>query len=181
MYLARIDPTVFPYSQVAYINCAMGPHIIPAGWLLNNATTAPNVQFWEYKSTNLNGSALDVSQRASFSRQLTAAEASQWSNPAFVLSGWVPSTLSSPVALAKAGEAVKVQWTAPLERSGSAWVGLFNSGSPDSAVLAAQTIGEGAIGEVTFYTPLQPGQYELRLFLNLEQKQAAVGHRIRVQ
>ncbi len=181
MYLARIDPTVFPYSQVAYINCAMGPHIIPAGWLLNNATTAPNVQFWEYKTTNLNGTTMDVSQRAPFSRQLTAAEALQWSNPAFVLGGWVPSTLSSSVALARPGEAVKVQWTAPLERSGSAWVGLFNSGSPDSAVLAAQTIGEGAIGEVSFYTPLQPGQYELRMFLNLEQKQAAVGHRIRVQ
>src|SRR5262249_51516043 len=87
VYLSRIDPTVFPYSQVVYINCALGSHILPVGWLLNNATTAPNVQFWEYNSTDLNGAPLDLSQRAPFSRQLNAAEATQWSNPAFVLGG----------------------------------------------------------------------------------------------
>jgi pectin methylesterase-like acyl-CoA thioesterase len=91
-YLARIDPNVFPYSQVVYVNCAMGPHVRPVGWLLNNATEAPNVQFWEYNSTDLAGDLLDVSQRASFSRQLTAKEAARWSDPAFVLGGWVPET-----------------------------------------------------------------------------------------
>jgi pectin methylesterase-like acyl-CoA thioesterase len=90
MYLGRIDPTVFPYSQVVFINSAMGSQVLPAGWQLNNATTAPNVQFWEYKSTDLSGAALDVSQRATFSRQLSAAEAAQWSDPAFVLGGWTP-------------------------------------------------------------------------------------------
>ena len=33
-FLARIDPTVFPFSQVVYINCAMGPHVAPVGWML---------------------------------------------------------------------------------------------------------------------------------------------------
>lgn len=89
-YLARIDPNVFPYSQVVYINTAMGPHIRLVGWLLNNATDAPDVQFWEYHSTDLDGAPLDVSQRAPFSRQLSDAEAAQWSDPAFVLGGWVP-------------------------------------------------------------------------------------------
>jgi hypothetical protein len=98
-FLARIDPNVFPFSQVVYINCAMGP-VIPVGWRLDNATTAPNVQFWEYNSTDLNGATLDVSQRASFSRQLTAAEAAQWSDPAFVLGGFAPSTkLTAAVSL----------------------------------------------------------------------------------
>jgi pectin methylesterase-like acyl-CoA thioesterase len=91
-YLARIDPNVFPYSQVVYINCAMDAHIRPVGWLLNNATLAPNVQFWEYNSTDLGGNALDVSQRAAVSRQLSAEEAAPWSDPAFVLGGWVPDT-----------------------------------------------------------------------------------------
>ena len=90
MYLARIDPTVFPYSQVIFINTAMGPQIAPVGWLLNNATAAPAVQFWEYKSTDAHGAPLDVSQRAPFSRQMTAQEAAQWSDPAFVLGGWAP-------------------------------------------------------------------------------------------
>jgi pectin methylesterase-like acyl-CoA thioesterase len=91
-YLSRIDPNVFPYSQVVYIHCAMGPHIRPVGWLLNNATEAPTVEFWEYNSTDLSGNPLDVSQRAPVSRQLTAEEAAQWSDPAFVLGGWVPET-----------------------------------------------------------------------------------------
>jgi len=63
------------------LSLLMGP-VIPVGWRLDNATTAPNVQFWEYNSTDLNGNPLDVSQRAAFSRQLTAAEAAQWSDPA---------------------------------------------------------------------------------------------------
>jgi pectate lyase len=89
-YLARIDPNGFPYSQAVFIDCAMGPHILPAGWQLNNAVTAPNVQFWEFGSKDLSGAALNVSQRALFSRQLTAAEAAKWSDAAFVLDGWNP-------------------------------------------------------------------------------------------
>lgn len=90
MYLGRIDPTVFPYSQVVFINSAMGPEVAPVGWLLNNAAAAPDVRFWEYGSTDLAGTPLDVSRRAPFSRQMTAAEAAQWSDPAFVLGGWTP-------------------------------------------------------------------------------------------
>ena len=90
VYLSRIDPTVYPDSQVAFINTTIGPHIIPRGWLLNNATIAPSIQFWEFGSRDPNGGLLDLTQRAPFSRQLTAAEAVQWSNPAFVLGGWIP-------------------------------------------------------------------------------------------
>jgi pectin methylesterase-like acyl-CoA thioesterase len=99
-WLARIDPTVFPFSQVVYINTQMGPWVNPTGWLLNNATTAPNVSFWEYNSTDSNNVPIDVSQRAPFSRQLSAAEAAQWSDPSFVLGGWTPSTkLTAAVTL----------------------------------------------------------------------------------
>ena len=42
VYLARIDPAAFPYSQVVYINSAMDKHILPAGWQLNNSNSAPN-------------------------------------------------------------------------------------------------------------------------------------------
>jgi pectate lyase/pectin methylesterase-like acyl-CoA thioesterase len=90
--LARIDPNVFPDSQVVYINSAMGPQVSPAGWLLNNATSSNTVRFWEYGGTDLNGAVLDVSQRIASSRQLTGAEAMQWSDPNFVLGGWAPQT-----------------------------------------------------------------------------------------
>jgi hypothetical protein len=89
VFLARIDPTRFPFSQVVYLSCALNPRVPAVGWQLNNATTAPNVQFWEHRSTDLAGSLLNVSGRAPFSRQLTDAQAAQWSSPAFVL-GWSP-------------------------------------------------------------------------------------------
>ncbi len=91
-YLGRIDPNTgnFPFSQAVYINCAMGPHILPVGWQLNNATTSATVQDWEYQSTDLNGATLDVRARHASSKQIDAATAAQLRNPAFVLSGWNP-------------------------------------------------------------------------------------------
>jgi pectin methylesterase-like acyl-CoA thioesterase len=94
VYLARIDPTVYPYSQDVYIDSRMGPQINPAGWLLTAGTCATNgadLQFWEYGSTTLTGQPVDTSQRLSCSQQVTAAQAAQWANPAFVLGGWVPA------------------------------------------------------------------------------------------
>ncbi len=94
VWLGRIDPDVFPYSQVAFIDTAMGPQIAPAGWQLNNSRcgspAAAHVRFWEYRSTGLTGAPLDTSARLSCATQLTAAQAAVWSDPATVLSGWNP-------------------------------------------------------------------------------------------
>jgi pectin methylesterase-like acyl-CoA thioesterase len=94
-YLSRIDPNRFPYSEVVLIDCRLGANINPAGWRLDgHATSAPNVHFWEFHSTNLgDGQPADVSARAPFSKQLTeekdAATIAQYRDPAFVL-GWKP-------------------------------------------------------------------------------------------
>jgi len=104
-YLSRIDPDDFPYSQVVVINSQMdGVRADP--WRFDNPSLAvtaanyPNIRFWEYNSRDLNGNPVDVSLRAPISRQLTAAEAVQWSDPAFVLGGWVPQTrLTAAVTL----------------------------------------------------------------------------------
>jgi hypothetical protein len=144
-YLARIDPNVFPYSQVVYINAAMDAHIRPVGWLLNNASEAPDVQFWEYHSTDLDGNALDVSQRAPFSRQLTDAEAALWSDPAYVLGGWVPNlepptfqslTASPNILWPPNGKLVPVALTADVTDDGdpaprTRIVGVASSEPPD--------------------------------------------------
>ena len=100
VYLARIDPTVYPYSQAVYIDTRMGADISPVGWLLNNAdcSAATHVQFWEYGSMTPQGQPVDTSQRLACSRQLTAAQAAQWSDPAFVLGGWVPPTVNATAA-----------------------------------------------------------------------------------
>jgi pectin methylesterase-like acyl-CoA thioesterase len=97
-YLARIDPRPspngFPYSQMVLINCTLAPNILPVGWLLNNATTAPSVRFWEYNSTDPSGNPIDVSQRAPFSSQMSAELVRRWSNPTYVLAGWTPDPSS---------------------------------------------------------------------------------------
>ncbi len=103
-FLGRIDPGPgnFPYSQCVFINSAMGPHISPAGWRLDNATASSTIQYWEYRSTDLDGALLDVSRRHPSSRQLSESEAALWRNPAFVLGGWspqvAPSIETSPAA-----------------------------------------------------------------------------------
>jgi pectin methylesterase-like acyl-CoA thioesterase len=104
--LHRIDPDDFPYSQTVLINTVMDAHIRPDPWQFDNPTNAvnatnyPNIRMWEYNSRDLNGNLVDVSQRHPISRQLTAAEAVQWSDPSFVLGGWVPQTkLTAAVTL----------------------------------------------------------------------------------
>ena len=115
--LARIHPKGYPYSNVTFLSCRLGPGILPEGWELDqgtdrdhvavpaaaaanrpegqnsapvdNAQPAPNVRFWEYQSTDLAGQPIDVSHRLSVSRQLTAAEVAPLSDPVKVLGTWV--------------------------------------------------------------------------------------------
>ena len=95
--LARIDPARYPFSHVAFINCAMGKFVTPAGWVFDGpgaAASKEHIRFWEFQSTDLAGKPLDVSQRIAGSRQLTAAEAAQQRDLAFVLGGtdhWNPT------------------------------------------------------------------------------------------
>lgn len=181
MYLSRIDPTVFPYSQVVYINSAMGTHIIPAGWLLNNAMIAPDVRFWEYKSTDLDGAPLDVSQRAAFSRQLTSQEAAQWSDPAFVLGGWVPNTVNATAAMVNPGAPLIVDWSAAAGHAATDSIGLYASGNPDSSPISWQQIGSANTGRLTFTMPVTPGQYDFRLIQSGGSARAAASGLVTVQ
>ena len=94
-----------PASQVAYINCKLGPHIDPVGWLIDGyprATIDAGVpdggttwnlsmlRFSEYKSVDLSGAPIDVSMRIPESKQLTDAEAAQLRDVTYVFSGWNP-------------------------------------------------------------------------------------------
>ncbi len=178
-YLARIDPTAFPYSQVAYINCRMGPHIASAGWLLNNSNSAPNVRFWEYQSTDLSGAPLDVSKRLAVSRQISDAEAAQWSDPAYVLGGWVPATVNAAASSAAPGALVTVDWSAPANHSAGDTIGLYAVGDTGPNTLASQALGSATTGHLVFTAPPQTGQYEFRLFLGGQR--AAVSNTVSVQ
>ncbi len=75
--LARIDPNGYPFSQCVYIDCAMGAHIKPAGWQLDGgSTTAADVRFWEYGSTDLAGAPLEIASRPTYNHVATGVGSS---------------------------------------------------------------------------------------------------------
>jgi len=88
--LARIDASVYPNSEVAYIDCQLGPHITAEGWTVTGDAPTTGLRFLEFGSTDLSGRRLDVSQRHPASRQLDAVEASAFRDRASVLGGWDP-------------------------------------------------------------------------------------------
>jgi pectin methylesterase-like acyl-CoA thioesterase len=161
VYLARIDPTVYPYSQAVYIDTKMDSHINPAGWLLNNADcpAAASVRFWEYGSVNLQGQPVDTSQRLACSRQLTATQAAQWADPAFVLGGWVPPTVNVTT-----GETtVDVDWSAPPGHSALDVIAVCPVHAP--RCVASQRAGTTAsLGTASFALPHGHGPYQVRYY-----------------
>jgi len=171
-YLSRIEPLRFPFSEVVFIDNAMDTHIIRVAWELDPkpATTcaqAPNIHFWEYHSADLASNAVDTTQRLACSQQITDAEAAQYSDPAFVLAGWVPFTVNATSALVAPGRtpgpvtpgaSVTVNWTAPSGHSARDFIGLYRVGDP--TLLLPKFITAGTTGTVTFTMPSVPGQYE---------------------
>jgi pectin methylesterase-like acyl-CoA thioesterase len=87
-YLGRIDASVYPASQVAYLGCQLGTHIDPVGWVVTPTdANADSLRLWEHGSRDADGEPLDVSLRHPASRQLTDAEADALRDKVSVL-GW---------------------------------------------------------------------------------------------
>ena len=78
-------------NKVVWISAVMGPNIIsPQGWSVWDAGTNTSViTYAEYKSRNVNGTLVNVSQRVPWSMQLTDADTATYSHPA-VLGTWDP-------------------------------------------------------------------------------------------
>ncbi|WP_207425670.1 pectinesterase family protein [Pedobacter sp. SYSU D00535] len=76
-----------PYSNVVFINCEMGKHIRPEGWHNWNDPANESTAFYaEYRST---GPGAQPEKRRSWSRQLSAAEAADYTLPK-ILGSWKP-------------------------------------------------------------------------------------------
>jgi pectin methylesterase-like acyl-CoA thioesterase len=90
--LARVDGSAYPASHVAYINCELGSHIDPLGWVVTGTTDTSMLRYWEYKSVDPTGAPIDVSERIAASRQLTDDEASMMRDKAIVFGSpaWNP-------------------------------------------------------------------------------------------
>lgn len=69
-------------SSSVYINCKMGNQIAPRGWNEWDGREA-SAFFAEYNSMNLDGTPADISQRVSWSLQLTATDTSFYSIQSF--------------------------------------------------------------------------------------------------
>jgi pectin methylesterase-like acyl-CoA thioesterase len=94
-FLARIDATPgtgYPASQVAFVDCQMGAHVDPRGWLVTpTGVDVTGIRFWEHHSTDATGAPIDISARAPASRQLSDDEATALRDKVTVLAGWDPT------------------------------------------------------------------------------------------
>lgn len=69
------------HNKVAFLNTTMGSTIKPEGWSTWDAgTNTSYITYAEYNSKKYDGSAVDVSNRVSWSKQLTATEAAKYYN-----------------------------------------------------------------------------------------------------
>jgi len=87
----RNESFTYPFAEVVLLNATL-VNISPEGW--GDADKGGNVRFWEFQSRNQDGSLVDVSHRAPWSRQLDkikdAKLIADYSRPEFVLAGWTP-------------------------------------------------------------------------------------------
>jgi pectin methylesterase-like acyl-CoA thioesterase len=86
------DGTTSPVSntKVVFINTTMSSSIKPQGWDVWNASTNTSlITYAEYRSRKFDSSLVDISQRVSWSQQLTAAQAVTYTTAA-IFGTWNP-------------------------------------------------------------------------------------------
>jgi len=95
--------STLPYAnnKTVFLNAKMGSSINVAGWTTWDGGTDVNlITYAEYKSTNFSGTLLDISQRVSWSKQLSDAEAATYTfanmftdwNPCNTVAGFCNNT-----------------------------------------------------------------------------------------
>ena len=88
--LGRDAGASYPYAEIVYLNCTMGPHITAVGWQINASIDASNIIFAEYKSVNESGTLINTSGRHAKSKQLTASQNTQYRDLNWFFNGWTP-------------------------------------------------------------------------------------------
>lgn len=74
-----------PKASSVFIKCTLGSHIKPLGWSTWEGTNHLSSVFAEYQNVDENGNLVDVSQRATWSSQLTEAQANNFYSLKFFL------------------------------------------------------------------------------------------------
>ncbi len=100
-YLSRPWPSPSPsgtQQKVILLSCLLSSHINPAGWTIWDANTiTSNLYYAEYNSRYFNGLPVDVSQRVSWSYQITQSDSSNYSITN-VFSTWDPLNVINQLA-----------------------------------------------------------------------------------
>jgi len=78
------------YAKTVFIHCELGKHIVPEGW--NNWSKKENEQTAYYAEYQNTGDGAGISQRAAWSKQLSAKEAKEYTveNIFRKSTAWVP-------------------------------------------------------------------------------------------
>ncbi|OAQ37919.1 hypothetical protein A5893_16235 [Pedobacter psychrophilus] len=80
-------------NQTAFLNTKIGTSVNPVGWAIWDAGTDVSlINYGEYQSKNPDGTATDVSQRISWSKQFDATQAAVYSD-ANLFAGWNPTAV----------------------------------------------------------------------------------------
>lgn len=87
-------------ASCAYINCTLGKHIKPQGWNEWDDNNHLSAVFSEYNSKNPDGTLVDVSQRVTWSKQLTEKEANTYYLSNFFLRKGLENWLAKDIAKA---------------------------------------------------------------------------------
>ncbi|MEP4531671.1 MAG: pectinesterase family protein [Cyclobacteriaceae bacterium] len=85
-----------PNSSTVYVDCTLGDHIRSEGWSEWSNNNHLSAHFYEYGSVDESGAPVDVSERVSWSAQLTAQQVANNYNLDYFLTGWdpVPATVA---------------------------------------------------------------------------------------
>ncbi len=79
-----------PNSSSVYVECSLGNHIKPVGWSDWSNDNHLSAVFAEYKNTDSNGILIDISNRVSWSSQVTDALSEYYKNLDYFLNSWDP-------------------------------------------------------------------------------------------
>jgi hypothetical protein len=133
------------------------------GWQItpNDCAQAPNLADWEYHSTDLAGNPVDTSGRLPCARQLDDATAARWSDPGFVLGGWVPTTVNASPAADRRHWTVR--WTAtPGHSPADTIIACRGNARVPLCRPVARTGTTADTGTTTVTLPPVPGGYVFR-------------------
>ena len=87
------------YNKTVFLNTVMSKSITPAGWSVWDAgTNTSTITYAEFQSRKFDGSLVDISQRVSWSQQLTPAQAAPYYVNANLFGTWDPYAVWADLA-----------------------------------------------------------------------------------